>query len=153
MKGGRKGNAQYTRRATLVFMKVLPHARVFALGALAVPAAAHATDMPPIEILFIPPILCAIVATAILWSLFGRLPAGTLRAFLRMFVIVLLWSPIPDAFTGGFSMLPSAVAWWFAGNGDAAHLLVVVIAVGICAVLGAGVIVVRSAWRLYTSPR
>jgi hypothetical protein len=134
-------------------MKALAHARVCALGVLTIPAAAHATDMPPIEILFIPPILCALVATALLWFLFGRLPAGTLRSFLRMLVVVLLWSPVPDTFTGGFSILPSAVAWWFLGYGDAAHLLVVVMAVGICAVLGAGVIVVRSAWRLYTSPR
>jgi hypothetical protein len=134
-------------------MKALPQARMLAIAGLAVPAVAHATDMPPVGILFILPLFGALFVAVVLWYVFGLLPPGTLRAFMRMLVIVLLWSPIPDTFTGGFSIVPSALAWSFARYGDAAQLLIVVIAVGICAVLGAGVIVVRSAWRLYTSPR
>jgi hypothetical protein len=122
--------------------------RVLALVALLAPTVVHAAE-PPIELLFIPPIALAVVATIVLWRVFGTFSTGTTRAFLRMLLLVVLWTPVPSA----VPLLPSAIAWWYVGNGDEREALRLVTAIAISAILGAIVIVLRSAWRLYTSPR
>jgi hypothetical protein len=119
--------------------------------ALVAPSAALATDMPPIELLFVPPILVAVVVTLVGWLLLGRMKVGTARSFSRMLLLVLLWTPVPMGTSCSLVVLPSVIVWWFLPNADSGARVTAAIAIGVVAVLGAAVLVVRSGWRLYTS--
>jgi hypothetical protein len=121
------------------------------LAALFVPALAHATDVP-VAILFVVPLAVAIGVTAMLWFVLGRIATGTARAFLRMLLIVILWTPLPNSGEGFIPALPSGVFLWFLGAAGSDARLTLAISVGTTAVLGALVIVIRSAFRFYGSP-
>lgn len=60
-----------------------------------VPACAWATDMPPVELLLIPPLLGMLAFTVLGWFATRLLTNLTARHFVRLLLIVLPWTPVP----------------------------------------------------------
>jgi hypothetical protein len=68
------------------------------------PASAWATDMPPVELLLIPPLLGMLVFTVLAWFATRLLANPTVRHFARLLVTVLLWTPVPVISLQGFGV-------------------------------------------------
>lgn len=127
-----------------------------------VPTYAWATDMPPVELLLIPPLFGMLVVTALGWFATRLLTNPTARHFLRLLLLALLWTPVPVISwqNYGYSFLFSGLYLWsflLPVHGSQAPFVIAelgrarlatAIAVSITSVLGSIVILARSWARL-----
>jgi len=142
----------------------LPRHVFLILGALLVPATAWASDMPPLELLLIPPVACMTVFSVLGWFASRLLHDPTARHFTRLLLLALMWTPVPGVglLANGIGFVPSGLYFWmfFWSRGDRSPYieaaasrdqLTVAIAVGIVCVLGSIVVLARSYARLRQS--
>jgi hypothetical protein len=88
------------------------------------------------------------------WIALAPVHSATIRNFLRMLLLAVLWSPVPIT-TPGFAswMLPSSIYLWQSLKSGRGDTLAFVVAVSITAVLAAVLLVFRTAVRAPRQPR
>ena len=137
-------------------------AAVFALA----PAYVWATDMPPVELLLVPPLLGMLAITVLGWFMTRLLTNSTPRYFIRLLLLALLWTPVPivSLQSYGFGFIFSGLYLWsfllpvhgsqspFAiAELGRAHLATAIAVSAVC-VLG-GIVIVARSWTRLRQPR